>query len=173
MTTENDGSHIYRYKFSDPVTELLTAFAKLHANDDRRTYKEAWTDWWNLNTDVLDPEIRRLQMSGYEGSIEDKMYKAGRYYFRTKNAKRPKPQARRAYISMTAETIEAMDTHLDSIMTRDDFTPAKGYNWFCAEFPGLLRAEIVHLRNAGILDNDDLISKVRKTYKNRYYLRRD
>ena len=101
------------------------------------------------------------------------MYKAGRYYFREKAAVRPKPRSRRPYISMLPETLEAMDAHLRAVMRRNDFTPARGYDWFCAGSEDLLRREIVHLRAAGLVDDEDLISKVRKTYKNRYFLQRD
>tara|TARA_Y100000996_G_C22421065_1_gene601464 strand:- start:363 stop:887 length:525 start_codon:yes stop_codon:yes gene_type:complete len=170
MVSVNNNPQVYRFKFSDTIVEMLTSFAKLHANDDRHTYKDAWSVWWTTNADVLEYEVRRLQTLGYDGSVEDKMYKAGRYYFRGKNTAKTKVKPRRAYVAMTPEMIEAMDAHIDTVMTEEEFSPARGYDWFCASHQGLLRTEIVHLRNAGILDDVELISKVRKTYKNRYFL---
>ena len=165
-------AQVYRYKFTDTIVEMVTAFAKLHANDDRRTYREAWNDWWVVNLEVLEAESRRLYDLGYEGDVQDKMYKAGRYYFRAKNPTKPDPQERRAYISMSPPLIEAMDTHIDIVIAKNTFTPAKGYDWFCASHLDLLRNEINRLQTSNVLTAEDLISKVKKTYKNRYFLRR-
>ena len=58
----------------------------MHQYDDRHTYKSEWTKWTQQeeNTQAIDVEKRRLQENGYIGDIEDKMFKAGRYYFRKK-----------------------------------------------------------------------------------------
>ena len=168
MTT----AQTYRYKFTDTIVAMVTAFAKLHAHDDRRTYREAWDDWWVANLEILEAENRRLCNIGYEGDVQDKMYKAGRYYFRAKNPTKPDPQERRAYISMSPGIIEAMDVHIDAVMGEEAFTPAKGYDWFCASHLDLLRTEIHRLQASNVLTADDLVSKVKKTYKNRYFLRR-
>ena len=105
-------SQVYRYKFTDSIVAMLTAFAKLHAHDDRHAYREAWNDWWEMNIEVLETEARRLYSLGYEGDVQDKMFKAGRYYFRAKNPKKLIPQERRTYISMSPEIIEAVDAHI-------------------------------------------------------------
>lgn len=162
----------YRYKFTDTIVGMLTAFAKLHAHDDRHTYREAWNDWWTANAEILEAESRRLCNLGYVGDVQDKMYKAGRYYFRAKNLTKPDPQERRAYISMSPEIIEAMDIHIDAVMREEAFTPAKGYDWFCESHLELLRAEVHRLQASNVLTAEDLVSKVKKTYKNRYFLRR-
>ena len=173
MTAFDDTSNVYRFKFNNDVVEILTDFAKVHAFDDRKTYREAWDNWWQDNTDILEQESRRLYNLGYDGDIQNKMYKAGRYYFRAKNPKKPDPQERRTYITMSTEVIEAMDNHIDDVKELPDFTPANGYNWFCHTHIELLRGEIVRLQNMGTLSSEDLIAKVKKTYKNRYYLRRN
>ena len=162
----------YRYKFTDNIVAMLTAFAKMHAHDDRHTYREAWNDWWIANAEVLETESRRLYNLGYTGDVQDKMYKAGRYYFRAKSPTKPDPQERRAYISMSTEIIEAMDAHIASVITKEAFTPANGYDWFCASHLDLLRTEVHRLQTENVLTADDLVLKVKKTYKNRYFLRR-
>ena len=162
----------YRYKFSDNIVAMLTTFAKLHAHDDRHTYREAWNEWWTANAAALETESRRLCNLGYMGDVQDKMYKAGRYYFRAKSSTKPDPQERRAYISMSPEIIEAMDAHITAVMNDEAFTPAKGYDWFCASHLELLRTEVRRLQAENVLTADDLVSKVKKTYKNRYFLSR-
>ena len=78
---------VYRYKLSDDIMKEITNFAKIHQYDDRVSYKEAWAVWYKANEDYLNREVRRLAEIGYEGSVEDKMFKAGRYYFRKKGIK--------------------------------------------------------------------------------------
>ena len=75
----------YRYKFTDNIVAMLTAFAKMHAHDDRHTYREAWNDWWIANAEILETESRRLHNLAYKGDVQDKMYKAGRNSFRPKS----------------------------------------------------------------------------------------
>jgi hypothetical protein len=65
-----------------------------------------------------------------------------------------------------------MDAHIASVMTKEAFTPANGYDWFCASHLDLLRTEVHRLQTENVLTADDLVSKVKKTYKNRYFLRR-
>ena len=161
----------------------ITNFAKIHQYDDRNTYKEAWKIWYEVNNDYLNREVHRLASIGYEGSVEDKMFKAGRYYFRKKglvasdadgvyNTNETKKQ-RRVYISIDSEIINLMDEHLNIAMQENNFTPADGYNAFCKTHMNsqMLRDEIKRMisENANITSND-ISSKIKKTYKNRYYL---
>lgn len=169
MTTNT----VYRFKFSEEIVTMLTAFAKLHANDDRKTYREAWRSWCDANSEVLDIEVRRMHNNGYEGDVLDKMYKAGRYYFREKKTgKKQDAKQRRRYISMSSDMIKAMDDHIEDVMNLDEFTPANGYDWFCTTHLELLREEVTLLQEEGALTAEDLVAKVKKTYKNRYFLKR-
>jgi hypothetical protein len=163
----------YRYKFAENIVYMLTSFAKLHTNDDRHAYRDAWKKWWQDNEDILEFEVRRLHNLGYEGDVQDKMYKAGRYYFREKNQKKQEPQQRRPYISMSPDIIRVMDLHIDNSISQPDFTPAKGYDWFCNTHINVLRGEVLRLMTNGAITADDISTKVKKTYKNRYFLRRE
>ena len=68
---------VFRYKFSDEISQHIYGFAKLHQYDDRTTYKEAWKEWVATNEDEIRREIQRLYDLGYDGNIEDKMFKSG------------------------------------------------------------------------------------------------
>jgi hypothetical protein len=99
------------------------------------------------------------------------MYKAGRYYFRKKDfSETVQPQERRNYISMEHEVLNAMDNHIHTIMNNTDFTPANGYGDFCQAHVELLREEIKRLCDAGQIDAQSLAAKIKKTYKNRYFM---
>ena len=75
---------ILRFKFSEDIMTLIAYFAKLHQFEDRHIYKANWLRWLEENHDILQVEIAQLEAKGYTGDIVDKMYKAGRYYFRKK-----------------------------------------------------------------------------------------
>jgi hypothetical protein len=77
---------IYRFKLSEEIMEKITAFSKSHQNDERKMYKQAWNSWFEENKNEMEQEINRITRIGYKGDIVDKMFKAGRYYFRKKNA---------------------------------------------------------------------------------------
>jgi hypothetical protein len=165
-----NASKIFRYKLSDDIMLCIAQFAKIHQLDDRHTYKEAWTEWVTANQDQVEREVQRLQQLAYQGDILDKMFKAGRYYFREKmpTNKKEKEKKQRDYIVMEPELIQAMDVHLRLTMKAADFKPALAYEQFCNEHLPLLRKEIGRLVQQQI-PSEKIADKLKKTYKNRYF----
>ena len=105
--------NIYRFKFTDDVMELITQFSKIHQFEERNDYKESWEEWCEDNIELIEIESRRLANLGYEGDVIDKMYKAGRYYFRNKDTlDSTEPKKRRVYISMDTAILSSMDKHI-------------------------------------------------------------
>ena len=90
MTTSSINNNIktYRHEFSKEFMADLSTFAKVHQFDDRHAYKSEWAKWTQQDNiaQAMDVEKRRLEENGYKGDIQDKMFKAGRYYFRKKTA---------------------------------------------------------------------------------------
>jgi hypothetical protein len=161
---------IYRFKFSDNITSLIYKFSKIHQYDDRAAYKEAWNEWIDANEDEIHREINRLRLIGYIGDIESKMYKSGRYYFRTKSAQEVEPKERRHYISTSPQIIEHMDTHINMHYLTPDYSPALGFDDFCKTHKYELIQEVKFLTSKGIpFLATDIVSKIKKTYKNRYF----
>ena len=190
---------IFRYKLSDNIMELITQFAKIHQYDDRHSYKDAWVNQWlNDHGELVEREISRLQQLGYKGDVIDKMFKAGRYYFREKESlekkknkntseagadeagddndadageEREDEKPQRTYCVMNAEVIKVMDTHLISIMKEPKFKPANGYKQFCEQHMDILRQEIARLIQVdAMMTLEKMSEKIKKTYKNRYYI---
>jgi hypothetical protein len=161
---------IFRFKFSDEFTSQLIPFAKLHQYDDRHMYKEEWTRWVTNNDELIDTESRRLKSLGYDGDIHDKMYKSGRYYFRNKTEHTVK--TRRKYISLEHEILGAMDEHLSVNYHMPHFKPATAYDQFCIEYKDVIQSEVERIseENHDGMTKDDILLKMKKTYKNRYYL---
>jgi hypothetical protein len=85
-TNENNRIRVLRFEFSSTMIELTKAFTEVHRYDDRKTYKEAWTAWLAHEeiAAVLANEVERLSALGYKGDVADKLFKSGRYYFRTR-----------------------------------------------------------------------------------------
>ena len=87
-TNNNNNIKTYRHEFGKEFMADLSRFAKVHQFDDRHTYKSEWAKWaqqYNI-AQAMEMEKRRLEENGYKGDIDDKMFKAGRYYFRKKTA---------------------------------------------------------------------------------------
>ena len=187
-------SRVLRFEFSDALTEHLTAFAKLHQYDDRKTYKEAWTEWM-ANAEIatlFNADAARLECLGYAGDVADKLYKSGRYYFREKKVnkanktnkankankanansecKNDASERSRKYVMLGRELLTAMDEHIERGLRQDDYdyTPAKGFAEFCRLNVGSYHNEVARLSE--VMPTGEAVSdKLKKTYKNRYFM---
>ena len=161
---------IYRYKFTDDFTNELYKFSKVHQYDHRKDFKEAWNAWVEENNNIVTDEIRRLTELGYDGDILDKMFKSARYYFRKKITSKSEPKARRTYIGTQKDLLEAMDEHIMINIVKSDYKPSIAFNEFCQDNIKLLQEEVSRLCKNGFTDKNDIKSKVKKTYKNRYFI---
>lgn len=158
---------IYRYKFTNEFIEELYKFSKLHQYDHRKDFKEAWEKWVDENHLVISEEINRLTDLGYDGDILDKMFKSARYYFRKKEPK--KEPAARSYIGTSKELIDIMDEHINRNISKE-FKPSNGFEEFCRVNIDLLKEEINRLISCNIKDANEIKKKIKKTYKNRYFV---
>ena len=167
----NDANvNIFRYKFTNEFTDELFKFSKVHQYDHRKDFKEAWNIWVETNDDIVNDEVRRLSDIGYDGDIMDKMYKSARYYFRKKSTEKKEPTKRRMYVGTHKELLEAIDDHIRTDIRSDTFKPSISFDEFCKKNVDLLKVEVTILRRAGITDSEFIQNKIKKTFKNRYFL---
>ena len=221
----NNNIKTYRHEFGKEFMADLSRFAKVHQFDDRHTYKSEWAKWaqqYNI-AQAMEMEKRRLEENGYKGDIDDKMFKAGRYYFRKKTATAtaateelsptaapthtataaatapalsvpdlplnvagpPATAARRPYITMSKNSIKMMDEHIRnaSASSTEEFKPSSCYSDFyqtkmtsdeMTKEIGLVIEK--YEKTPGAMSNitpeeltDQIMDKIKKTYKNRYY----
>lgn len=162
--------NIYRYKFTDDFTTELFKFSKVHQYDHRKDFKDAWNVWLEDNDDMVHDEIRRLLNLGYDGNIHDKMFKSARYYFRKKGTEKKAPAERRQYIGVQKELLDAMDNHITAKINRNDCKPSESFDDFCKNNISVLQEEICILVKNGITNTAEIKEKIKKTYKNRYFL---
>jgi len=166
----NVNVNIFRYKFTDEFTGELFKFSKIHQYDHRKDFKEAWNIWTEDNDDIVSEEVRRLTNLGYDGDILDKMFKSARYYFRKKSTEKKEPLKRRDYISIQRDLLDAMDEHIKSKINDDDYKPSDGFDEFCKANIDLLKEEVNILCRNGFTNSVEIKNKIKKTYKNRYFL---
>jgi hypothetical protein len=167
---DDNSVNIYRYKFTTEFTEELFKFSKIHQYDHRKDFKEAWERWVEDNTELIEVEVSRLNRLGYDGDIIDKMYKSARYYFRKKSTEKKEPVKRRIYVGSQKDLLEQMDHHITSNIKTDDFKPSDGFDDFCNKNKELLKEQVTMLFRLGITDSNEIKAKIKKTYKNRYFL---
>ena len=142
---------VFRFNLSEEMVGALLQFSKTHQHDDRETYKESWTVWKYdaVITALFENETGRLKMLGYRGSaesVEDKIFKSGRYYFRNKSFLKAPPTKRCKYIPMSKELISAMDSHI-MMNANTHFSPASLFINFCQKHIDVLNDEITRLCN--------------------------
>lgn len=178
METKTDEAQVknktFRFNFSDDIYNLLVRFVKLHEYDDRKDYKEAWTEWYKEQD--FTREYIKLQELGYTGNKEDfekKLYTSARYYIpkrleklrlETNNEKKTK---RRDYINIDYELLNNINEHIENNIKKTDYKPSDGFDDFCEKY----KEEILIETNRLIEDkvNKKLIPNlIKKAYKNKY-----
>jgi len=167
---KNCNVNIYRYKFTETFTSELFKFSKIHQYDERKMFKEAWNIWVEDNRDIINEEYRRLAELGYYGDIFDKMFKSARYYFRNKSSQKKEPVKRRNYVGAQKNLLGSMDEYINSNIGSGHFKPSEGFDEFCKQNINLLKEEIYILQSTGITEPSEIKGKIKKTFKNRYFL---
>ena len=161
---------IFRFKFTDEFMEDLYKFSKIHQYDHRKEFKEAWLLWIDDNAELVSDEIERLTRLNYEGDVIDKMFKSARYYFRKKSTAPVVSKQRREYISINHNVLEAMDKHIKETVNNPDYQPKNGFISFCKANHSILKECIEKIMEQGIKDGELIETKLKKTYKNRYFM---
>jgi len=162
--------HTYRYKFTETFMTKLYTFSKIHQYDHRKVFKEAWEIWVEENDNIVKDEINRLKTLGYCGDILDKMYKSSRYYFRKKRTEKKELKERREYMAVQKELLNAMDEDIKLSLNNENYKPSEGFVYFCKNHIELLKEQINIFCKNGFANSKEIKEKIKKTYKNRYFL---
>ena len=157
---------IYRYEFNKEFMIELHNFSKIHQYDERKEFKSAWNVWTEEHAELIEEETRRLVNLNYDGDVKDKMFRSARYYFRKKLPEKKEQSERRKYTCVDKNIINAMDKHIDANTSK----PSTAFLEFCKDNLDLLSEEIARLYSEN-MTADDIKKKIKKTYKNRYFLK--
>lgn len=156
---------IYRFKFSEEFLPNLVDFSTIHQYDKPKDFKEAFDEWKDENRGIITKETIRLENIGYEGNIYDKIYKSARYYFKNKDRSDKTNKKRRPYIRQDKDFINIVDRHLAFI---SGLKPSQAFDDFKTKYVDIFENEC--LRIGEFLDKPQTLNKIKKTYKNRYFL---
>ena len=162
--------NIYRYKFTNDFIKELYKFSKIHQYDHRKDFKEAWTVWIEEEDELVNLELRRLTNLGYDGNILDKMFKSARYYFRKKSTEKKEPTKRRNYTGVQKDLLDSIDEHIKSSINENNYKPSDGFSSFCKDNIEILKEEVSRLSKMGYKNSVEIKNKIKKTYKNRYFI---
>ena len=170
LNNKKNNLNIYRYKFIDSIIVELHNFSKIHQFDTREDFKTSWNNWVIENDTIISQETKRLLELGYQGDVRDKMFKSARYYFRKKGTEKKESIVRRDYIGIQKILLESMDNHIKNNIDNKNFKPSDGFDNFCKENLDLLKNEVSRLIEFNIKDPKEIKNKIKKTYKNRYFM---
>lgn len=169
-------ARVYRHAIGPNILEKLRPFAQLHSSLSSKEFKTKWEVWCTTNELLIASESRRLVSLDYSGDIISKLYRAARYYFKTKPPTLT-PQRKSnstPYLSLSPVLLRSMDTHIRANLAgTEPQPPATLYSNYIAthvELIPLFTAEAERLRDHANLSDDAIASKFKKTYKNRYFL---
>tara|TARA_B100002051_G_scaffold184892_1_gene174997 strand:- start:405 stop:974 length:570 start_codon:yes stop_codon:yes gene_type:complete len=168
----------YRFKLGREIQSLVAEFAGRHAALPREAYKLAWNEWLKEHAVALREETNRLHHLGFRGDVEEKLFKSGRYYFRRHKPAQKKGAGEegsarpRRHIPTTKDLRDTMDVHIRESYTDPGFRPATGYAAFCMAQKALLAEEALELSSTYGLSQSATAEKLKRTYKNRYFLLR-
>jgi len=161
---------IYRFQFTEEFNKELYKFAKVHQYDHRKVFKEAWEIWLEENNTLVSCEVTNLTNLGYDGDIIDKMFKSVRYYYRKKSTVKKTQSERRDYVSVNKNLLLAMDNQIKKGLLSEDYKPSEGFDVFCKNNIEILKEEVKLLCKNGLTNSEQIKQKLKKTYKNRYFL---
>lgn len=170
-TPLDQSKKVYRFKFSSDFQSLLMTFANKHRFDDPDLFRENWDEWVIENNNEIEKESRLLVQMGCQKNIYDKMYRSVRYYFKNKPIQKKNPKKRRKYVHFDKKFLKDMDIHIMEIAFRQDFKPEFAFNNFISDntYSSLLDNEKERLL-AEDWEEANIDSKIKKTYKNRYFI---
>ena len=153
----------FRHDFGEKFMEELNQFAIIHKYDDRKVFKQAWTEWTKQKSVQIVQEVEQLKNSGYKGDVLDKMFKSARYYFRKKVAN-VEEAPRKKYISLSPLFLEQIDIYISERLSS---SPADLYCDFCQNKKELIFEQIKQLID---LTSEEICIKLKKTFKNRFHV---
>ena len=170
-STDLNKQPIFRFKFSQPFIDEMYVFSKVHQYDSRHDFKDAWNTWTEDNAELITNETKRLQNMNYQGDIMDKMFKSARYYFRKKSTIKKDPSERGLYVNLDKDLLYAMDDHIKRNMSSNiKMKPSdsvKDFQQINAEY---IEEKTKHLCQEEGFDDTMIENKIKKTYKNRYFM---
>ena len=161
-------SKTFRFNVSPEMYNLLDVFNTKHKDKPRKEYTQEWVSFIKNNNDIIQTEERRLSNLGFEGDIQKKLFTSVKYYI-SKRSKQEEPKDRRQYVHIDKSILNKMNDHLNTNKEKVGFKPSKGYGDFCDMYENEIIIEKIRLQTFD-LTIEEVELKIKKTYKNRYFI---
>ena len=163
-------SRTLRFNISPEMTEKLQDFHNINKELGKKEYKKQWSTFTQDNSDIIAQEQRTLMNAGFTGDINQKLFTSVKYYLSKKSNEKTDPKERRTYVHIDKPILEAMNDHIVTNKDNDGYTPAIGYSSFCENYEQELIIEKNRLKMVSELTDKEIEFKIKKTYKNRYFI---
>lgn len=192
-TTENETSivvdaKVFRFKFSNEITEMLMIFSQQHKYCNNEEFKQQWETWTRENINSIYGEKERLETLGYDGNIIEKMYKSIKYYYCKRNRKyksesdtTTKNKDRKKYMKKNDDFISIIDTFIETHMERKEENgfvvktcttkPSHFWKEFNEDYSNELNDEVIKIIEEINVSENDATAKIRKMFNNRYFIK--
>ena len=193
-------NRVRQTKLPERVKQLVNQFALEHLNDDRKTFKSAWNQWIctgeikQLLSEQTDSEMQNKMYFSARYYHRKKIVKEqvdsvqtnDKHSVQTNaascivsNETEPKKETTRAYKKNDPSILQSIDEHLATLQTGPNgflMKPADAYESFVSSAhmqPYLRPLLYVELRpiEKNIIVVPNLPNTVKKTYKNRFYMK--
>ena len=158
----------FRFNVSPEMYKLLESFNNKNKDKSRKEYSQEWEKFIESNNDIIQTEERRLANLGFEGNIQKKLFTSVKYYIGKKTAAK-EPKERRQYVHIDKSILNKMNDHINTNKETPGFKPSRGYTEFCEMYESDLIIEKTRLQTFD-LNIEDVELKIKKTYKNRYFI---
>ena len=177
----------YRFDFTDKVKFMLADFANMNKNATRKEFTKAWLTWLSHATikSMLDSEKTRMELEGYEGDVLDKMFKSTRYYHkkrdRMENTDKNKTSRGKYKNRFSREFLNKMDEYIQlqlgdikNVVNKNGkminiLSQSEAYNRYCMANQDKILSEFLLIKRSQGELTMDMVEKIKKTYKNRFY----
>ena len=163
-------ARVLRFNISPEMTVKLQEFHEKNKELGKKEYKKQWGSFIEDNNDAVAQQERTLLNAGFTGDVNQKLFTSVKYYLSKKSDEKSDPKERRTYVHIDKPILEAMNDHIVVNKETDGYTPAIGYTEFCQQYEQELIIEKNRLKMVSELTDKEIEFKIKKTYKNRYFI---
>ena len=160
----------YRFKFNKELLDSIREFSKLHSNDNCDDFLDAFHLWKRVNNEIISLEEKRILDLGFNGNIEEKIYKSARYYFKNKKNTSYKlnKQLKTNYIPRNPVFFKMMETYINKNPIKASLLYKEFINETDTNILSEINTEIVRLKTFE-LNQTECLKKIKKMFNNAYY----
>lgn len=169
----------YRFDFTKDVAGLMYSFTKEHRDETAKNFRANWNEWINREEikRILTTECELLLNQGFKGDAWDKMYKSARYYYKkqpsdTASKHQAKQKGTKHTNRFSLNFLQMIDTNISKHM-QDDKPQIELFNEFCETMSEEIIYELRVIKTEMGEIPEDIKEKLKKTYKNRFYKKRN